>query len=246
MTARITYRTSSSNPSAPKVDGKAISLKSVIDGANADSYEHSFYFELTDQNIETSKFEVILGTDWDNSFGGICGYNGGSIVSCHVSNETSLTGDANGNSNGFYIGGITGVNDGGGVIDSSYVQNSNLTTGSDSKIGGLVGESQSANIVSSYFYKDEAHIITKGDNCKFGYIGGKVWNYCVVYDCFYNQTDESHYGDEGYISSDNVYNGIKSYDDFTTDSGNPRAWSDDAWSAYTINATNWPPVLNQN
>ena len=53
MTARITYRTSSSNPSAPKVDGKAISLNSVIDGAIADSYEHSFYFELTDQNIES-------------------------------------------------------------------------------------------------------------------------------------------------------------------------------------------------
>ena len=53
LTARITYRTSNSNPSAPKVDGKAISLNSVIDGTIADSYEHSFVFELTDQNIES-------------------------------------------------------------------------------------------------------------------------------------------------------------------------------------------------
>ena len=372
------------------------------------------YGSITGSSFEKSNFEVFLGTDWDNSFGGICGYNCGNISLCYVDNESSLVGDANGNSNGFYIGGIcgfqmaskdlysltdcyidnvtisgigencriggifgmsgnvsnknftrvkdchiynslvegtgdynsiggiggsnygeviscytqlatatvkvsnesscntcniggivgencecpisksyalnssvignnssrvggisgwsngtieysyvmnndlksgsecfiggiTGVNDGGGYIGSCYVLNSNFNTGNQSKIGGLVGESQGATIKSSYFSNDGNQNIIKGDSCNFGYIGGYVWNYSEVKNCFYRQSEDPFFGYDGNTISENNYKGISSYGEFTTDNSSPRTWSDGAWNDFKVGADKpWPLDLNDN
>ncbi len=173
--------------------------------------------------------------------GGISGWSNGTIDYCYVMNNDLKSGSE------CFMGGITGVNDGGGYIGSCYVLNSNFNTGNQSKIGGLVGKSESASIKSSYFSNDANHNITKGDSCNFGYIGGYVFNSSTVKNCFYRQSEDPFFGDNGNTISENNYKGISSYDEFTTYNSSPRTWSDGAWIDFKVGADKpWPLDLNDN
>ena len=175
--------------------------------------------------------------------GGICGNNEDQMSQCYISDSSveavSDYGDCN-------IGGISGYSN---TISDCYVLNTTIKAncGDDSKVGGICGIT-SNKMSNSYFYYDKDNnlpITSDNNNVLLGLLSGHNYGGNLS-DCFTNKSGILVGQNNGLVAS--CYDSIDEYTKFTTDSGNPRAWSDgSAWSAYTINdSANWPPNLIDN
>ncbi len=173
--------------------------------------------------------------------GGICGDDSNNNISeCYVS-ESSIEGE---DCHDFYGGGIIGRL--GCEVDDCYVLNTFVKLSGDSYgyTGGIVGFNY-ASVYSSYFYydKDNEDPVTNV-NGDLGLLEGNK-DRAGEENCFSNKTGIL-VGDRLNEVLTNCYDGIDTYDKFTTDGVSPRTWSDGAWDAYNVNDTNWPPNLKNN
>lgn len=198
-------------------------------------------FSGDDNNITSCHVEGSSSISGEGDYciiGGICGENSsGSVTSCYVEGSSSITGEGDYS----YIGGICGYWFGDN-LSSCYVKDSMISNTSDyGETGGICGKGDSGNISASYFYdSDNTHISIDGNECRKGYLVSL--NNMTISDCFTNlNVDESTLVGYNFGTVERCYPNVGDKDTFTG-----KSWSDGAWSAYTINDTNWPPVLNQN
>ena len=205
---------------------------------------------FTGNNVKNTNISCS-GTGSVNCYvyvGGILGeLNEATMTNCSVVNDFGIheiSGSINMGESG--IGGICGLSMIGNIT-SSYVKGYNIECTGDGakKVGGICGYMQGGQTNSCYFY--EGSITCTSGN--FGYLVGDNGGGGTVKDCFTSRSDTISLVGNG-TAATTSYEGISTLSDFTTDNGNPRAWSDglaynnanSVWKDFDFG--NWPPKLD--
>ena len=180
--------------------------------------------------------------------GGISGYMyTGNVTQCYVLDSTIKANVGN----SCFIGGICGKNHYYDILHC-YVLNTKVqvtATGDNCNIGGICGGKLdgSTEIKSCYFYYDkdnQAPITTTNNNHKLGLFVGLDTTSTKIFDCFTNKSGTLV--GKSFATVTSSYDGIDTYDKFTTDGVSPRTWSDSAWDAYKVGADKpWPLDLTE-
>ena len=115
-------------------DGDGHTISGLYIDSSSDNYQGLFgyVYRGTVQNLSVSG--SVKGNDY---VGGVVGYNnGGNVTGCTFSGSGSVSGVTGSD----YVGGIVGYNGTGGTVENCYNTGSVTATGSDGRVGGVVGQ----------------------------------------------------------------------------------------------------------